>query len=1048
MRSSPIVKALPFMVKHYSHMFNIDIEILGNTACSTRNKIVIPNLNINSPLLARITYGFLAHEAAHIRYSNFDCNAHLNNPLIRDIVNALEDSRVEKIMSANFRGVHDNLRLLNNTLALTYIEQFDNLYKFTKFQILLAFILFKGQEVLLDYAYSSLLTERLYTELTYLINVKDLDEIIEHIETGLKDTKSTIDVIGLSLKIYNIISRDKFFIPNIEAFYKHYKLNNTDDFNFCTRFAKSLGQPFNVDPVNLDLVKSKIRYESQLTPKDFDLSNFVKSSSKFTRTALGVFGDEGDISSSVIDKQIALFLERSRQKELKHKLSEQEQTDFQKQFDASTYKRDYVQSDSSNTANVVVQTISAQLDKRTNTIQYTTEKKDPKLLANNSHPTSEIPISGAEVLRTKVQAPDDLSFLIDLDSFQVNKDSNGSKTNSNDELLTDANHDHELLSEPPVDNLQPREHKQLELPLFAYSAGDPVAQTGIYDLTDCAPEEIATVSRKNIRVNLKKLLIYYRCCPLTKITIYNTLSKRSVSKAVKPEIEMEVINQKFRQTLIDELSAQITGQDQDYIESQEHTLRLLEEEVDFNTHCNPPIQYFDSLEQRKLLFPLLDKVICSKAVDNVIFNKRTSELRILHEKNRKLRDSLIYQRRVKILQELGLFDPEHNLHNLPTLEVNKYLKLNNGHVIYYPDPYATVNYDGSLLTDTITSLRTPVFRYNSVSLLEYRLKENLDYNRRDPRLENSFLDAWREHFQDHDGIHQTPKVGLSVSDIIINIAQEQKTSQSARESLSFGGGICKSTGNYKFIKELEASSYGLRRALYQKVKAWSERYNGVNHLKGRNVDPIKAMMIPLGEEHIFKQRTLYEDYSTFIHLLVDISGSMNSSAIGVVRGSRKNLKNRCYYACKCALALALALDGVDGVTTEATFFPGGQEDDAYEIALMAHEKAHNVKDRFCQEPRGSTPMAEAIWYAIEEVEKLKCHRNIVIIITDGMPNSVEQTKLALDNCKERDIEVYTIGLNRNEVLKELFERFEVMDSFVSLPKIMRRLILSLFEIKP
>ena len=108
--------ALPFMVRNYARQFGVTIEVKGAHAYSTHNSIVIPELDLRDPTLARLTYGFLAHEAGHLRYSNFEICSQLKNEVLLRIVNSLEDGRIEYLMARNFVGVYENLELLNQCL--------------------------------------------------------------------------------------------------------------------------------------------------------------------------------------------------------------------------------------------------------------------------------------------------------------------------------------------------------------------------------------------------------------------------------------------------------------------------------------------------------------------------------------------------------------------------------------------------------------------------------------------------------------------------------------------------------------------------------------------------------------------------------------------------------------------------------------------------------------------------------------------------------------------------------------------------------------------
>lgn len=206
------------------------------------------------------------------------------------------------------------------------------------------------------------------------------------------------------------------------------------------------------------------------------------------------------------------------------------------------------------------------------------------------------------------------------------------------------------------------------------------------------------------------------------------------------------------------------------------------------------------------------------------------------------------------------------------------------------------------------------------------------------------------------------------------IVEENGTGQSSssREDLGlFNEKECQ-PGKHDYIRHIDGS-YALRRALNMKVRSYVEAF-GFTTDKGSRIDPLKAQKVCVGETNIFKDRVSNSGFSTSVHLLVDVSSSMLTS---------DGLEcTRCEEACKVALMICMALEGIDGIKTMATYFPGDTSE--YEIALRDNEKVSHVASRFDQRPRGSTPLAQGLWYAFQKIEKLECRRNIILVITDGI----------------------------------------------------------------
>lgn len=268
------------------------------------------------------------------------------------------------------------------------------------------------------------------------------------------------------------------------------------------------------------------------------------------------------------------------------------------------------------------------------------------------------------------------------------------------------------------------------------------------------------------------------------------------------------------------------------------------------------------------------------------------------------------------------------------------------------------------------------------------------------------------------------------------IVEENGTGQSSssREDLGlFNEKECQ-PGKHDYIRHIDGS-YALRRALNMKARSYVEAF-GFTTDKGSRIDPLKAQKVCVGETNIFKDRVSNSGFSTSVHLLVDVSSSMLTS---------DGLEcTRCEEACKVALMICMALEGIDGIKTMATYFPGDTSE--YEIALRDNEKVSHVASRFDQRPRGSTPLAQGLWYAFQKIEKLECRRNIILVITDGMPDSVNNVDTCFKYAKNRNIEIYGLSIRSSLILK-LFEKAQVLENASELEKVSFDLFSKLFDSK-
>ena len=235
--------ALPFMVRNYARQFGVTIEVKGAHAYSTHNSIVIPELNLSDPTLARLTYGFLAHEAGHLRYSDFDTCAQLNNEVLLRIVNSLEDGRIEYLMARNFVGVYENLELLNQCLMRDNHQILIQGHSWTKLDLLTTTLVLLSQERFNNYPGVAVLKRDYLNELSCLMNEADLHEIIA-LTYRLPSCHSTHDIIDLAYDIYDIMQRPSCFVPNFTRFALRYQCTSHFDLENCRRLAAAYGQTF------------------------------------------------------------------------------------------------------------------------------------------------------------------------------------------------------------------------------------------------------------------------------------------------------------------------------------------------------------------------------------------------------------------------------------------------------------------------------------------------------------------------------------------------------------------------------------------------------------------------------------------------------------------------------------------------------------------------------------------------------------------------------------------------------------------------------------
>jgi len=101
-------RALPIVAAAYGDQFGVNVVLSGTDAYTDGDTIVLPLLKKVGGL-HDVLFGYLAHEASHCRYSDFDTIKLCQSPLEQTILNILEDVRVERLIQDVFPGTQFTL---------------------------------------------------------------------------------------------------------------------------------------------------------------------------------------------------------------------------------------------------------------------------------------------------------------------------------------------------------------------------------------------------------------------------------------------------------------------------------------------------------------------------------------------------------------------------------------------------------------------------------------------------------------------------------------------------------------------------------------------------------------------------------------------------------------------------------------------------------------------------------------------------------------------------------------------------------------------------
>jgi len=112
-----LTNALPIVAAAYGRKFNVPVQVGGDQACTDGETIRIPTIP-DQPSGRTLAYGYLAHEAAHVRFTDFDLIRN-PTPLGRFIEGVLEDIRIEQAIIRTYPGTQKTLDAVIDHMVAT-----------------------------------------------------------------------------------------------------------------------------------------------------------------------------------------------------------------------------------------------------------------------------------------------------------------------------------------------------------------------------------------------------------------------------------------------------------------------------------------------------------------------------------------------------------------------------------------------------------------------------------------------------------------------------------------------------------------------------------------------------------------------------------------------------------------------------------------------------------------------------------------------------------------------------------------------------------------
>ena len=244
------LRALRQLCARYTELFAVNIVFAGTSAYASGNTIVLPQITNYSPLQTRLYAGFIAHETAHLKFSDNAAFAQISVIDLQLFVNTLEDSRVEKLMIDHYPEVYEHLMLFNQSFYCQYLQQLPFSYRYHKLPLVWSYLLFLGHDLLLHYPWSGALRQLYYQELSTLLNQESLDYLTDITCTYLPQCTSTADVIALGSELKAILQEPLALVPDFSRFALHQQLTSSFDLQNCAELAAQYGQHFESPVLN------------------------------------------------------------------------------------------------------------------------------------------------------------------------------------------------------------------------------------------------------------------------------------------------------------------------------------------------------------------------------------------------------------------------------------------------------------------------------------------------------------------------------------------------------------------------------------------------------------------------------------------------------------------------------------------------------------------------------------------------------------------------------------------------------------------------------
>lgn len=226
----------------------------------------------------------------------------------------------------------------------------------------------------------------------------------------------------------------------------------------------------------------------------------------------------------------------------------------------------------------------------------------------------------------------------------------------------------------------------------------------------------------------------------------------------------------------------------------------------------------------------------------------------------------------------------------------------------------------------------------------------------------------------------------------------------------------------EFVHRGEKSGTGLI-PKFKRVFESQTRTRRVRQTKGRKLSRNFTLKMMTNDPRLFVQKHHKKGLNTHISVVLDDSISMKSNS-------------KMEVSLDAIAAIGLAADVTKGVSLSACSFPGRNDFNSVEVLCRESESFKKVSGRFKPITASgcTTPMANGIIWAMEQCARSSNPRKIIIVITDGCPNSGHNSlvKQMVEKCNKHGVEIWGIGIKLEKV-KDYFSDHMIINDVSELP---------------